>query len=550
MNKDLFKEASPKLTDRQMKLVAGVARCITYPDGTLLLKAGDPHFKFHVIKKGIIEVIDRSGKTPEVLLQHEVSEFTGDLANLSGRGSNVDAIAKGKVEVYEIKATELKQLISEQSGLGDTILEAFIARSAALSESTFVGLQIIGVKNDPDDFRIRNFLTKNNILYTWMDGLESAGMEEFLSRFNITSEDLPVVADSHKRILRNPSNLELAQKMGIRQEIQKTTFDVAIVGAGPAGLAAAVYGASEGLETIALERFAPGGQAGSSSKIENYLGFPTGISGADLAARSILQAEKFGAHMSIPSAITGLSFEKSDPVLHLENEEKVRAKSLIIATGSDYNRLDLPGIKKFEKRGIYYTASQIEATLCNGQSVAMVGGGNLAGQAAIFLSATVPKLYLIIRSGGLEHSMSSYLIRRIRESKNIELIPHTEITEIIGEDSISAIQITNNKTGETQKLEVTTIFSFIGANPCSGWLPAEIETDDWGFIKTGQDLTEADLWKKDRPPFPLETSRPGVFAVGDVRSGSSKRVAAAVGEGSMAVQFIHRYLKIRNPEAE
>lgn len=550
MNKDLFRKASPKLAHPQMKLVAGVARCITYPDGTLLLKAGDPHFKFHVIKKGIIEVIDRSGDAPHVLLQHEASEFTGDLANLSGRGSNVDAVAKGSVEVYEIKAAELKQLISKQSGLGDTILEAFIARSAALSESAFTGFRIIGIKNDPDDFRIRNFLTKNDVLYTWIDGRESAGMEEFLSRFNITPEDLPVVIGRHKWILRNPSNVELAHKMGIRRKIKKTTFDVAIIGAGPAGLAAAVYGASEGLKTIALERFAPGGQAGSSSKIENYLGFPTGISGVDLASRSILQAEKFGAHMSIPSAITGLSFEKDDPVLHLENEEKVRARSLIIATGADYNRLDLPGIKKFEKRGVYYTASQIEATLCNGQPVAMIGGGNSAGQAAIFLSATVPRLYLIIRSGGLEHSMSSYLIQRIRESKNIELIPHTEITEIIGEDSINAIEITNNKTGKTQKLEVTTIFSFIGANPCSDWLPDEIERDDKGFIKTGQDLKEAGLWKENRPPFPLETSRPGVFAVGDVRSGSSKRVAAAVGEGSMAVQFIHRYLKIRNPETE
>ena len=541
--KEKFPAAFPKLSETQMKEVAEVAECRTYHDGDVLFKTGQTEFKFHVIQKGEIEIFDRSGNEPALILTHEPMEFTGDIANLSGRSSNVDGIAKGTVEVYEICAEELKTIISERPDLSDTILKAFIARSIALSESDFTGLRVIGSQYSQDTFRIRDFLSKNRVLFTWVDVENDPEVGELLNRFHVQLSDTPIVASGNEWLLRNPSNIELAEKIGIKQEFKEDLYDLVIAGGGPAGLAAAVYGASEGLKTVVLEMLAPGGQAGTSSKIENYLGFPTGVSGIELAARATIQAEKFGAGLNVPSKVVRLSFENKHNVIELDTGEKILSKILLIASGAEYKKLALADLNKYEGRGIYYAATKMEATICKDQQVAVVGGGNSAGQAAIFLSNQVRKVFLIVRGKNLSITMSKYLEQRIKDCEDIEIHFNTEIKAIKGEDQIEIISVINKATNEEKDLQVGAIFSFIGAVPRTEWLPEEIEKDDKGFIVTGVAAGKSSKWKEKRQPFLLETTRPGIFAAGDVRSNSVKRVASAVGEGSMAVQFVHEYLK-------
>lgn len=356
---------------------------------------------------------------------------------------------------------------------------------------------------------------------------------------------MPVVGYGSDWLLRNPLNEELAAKIGIKREVGKDSlFDLANVGGGPAGLAAAVYGVSEGLKTIVLEQIATGGQAGTSSKIENYLGFPTGLSGAELAGRATLQAEKFGAQLSIPSTVKRLAFEDQTAILELENGERIRAKAVLIASGAEYRKLAVEGREKFDGAGVYYAATQMEASLCGGDAVVGGGGGNSAGQACIYLSENARRVYLLIRNDDLGKSMSDYLVQRILSTKNIVLLTTTEITAMHGDEHLEAVELTNKETGEIKNINVAGVFSFIDAMPRTRWLAGDIVLDTKGFIKTGARVGEAKIWKqKHRPPFYLETSRAGVFAAGDVRSDSVKGVASSVGEGSMAVQFVHEYLK-------
>lgn len=547
--KERFPNAFPRLTAKQIDQIAKFAELRNYRTGDVLFRAGETEFKFHVIKKGEIEIIDRSGAAPKVILIHDRFEFTGDVANLAGRSSNVDAVAKGDVEVFEICAEELRHLISESPELSDIILKAFIARGEALSESDFTGLRVIGSLSSQDTFRIRDFLTKNRVLFTWVDIASSEPGISILQDFGIRESETPIVAYGHNWVLRNPSNVQLAEKIGIKNDFKEDLYDLVIVGAGPAGLAAAVYGASEGLKTVVLEGIAPGGQAGTSSKIENYLGFPTGISGSDLANNATIQAEKFGAHLNIPSLVTGLKIKDNVKVLTLETGEEVSAKALIVASGAEYKKINVADIEKFEGRGIYYAATKMEATLCGSEEIAIVGGGNSAGQAAVFLAESVRKIYLIIRSVGLSATMSRYLIQRIEETPNIILLNYTEITSVTGIDKLEKISIINNHTKEEKELRVKAIFSFIGAFPRTEWLPEQVEKEERGFIKTGLSVNMS-RWQEKRQPFLLETTVPGIFACGDVRCNSVKRVASAVGEGSMAVQFVHEYLKEWNEQAE
>ena len=539
-------QAFPVLSEKQIHVVAEFAECKSYADGEILFRAGETDFKFLVVRRGRIDIVDRSSGEPHTILTHDAGEFTGDLANLTGRSSNVDAIASGETEVYEVSGEDLRQIINERPDLSDLILRTFITREQTLSETeNFTGLRVVGTRFSPDSFRIRNFLSKNHILYTFFDVKTAAApIESLLKAFHLKESDLPVVGYGQDWLLKNPSNNELARRVGIKQTlVADVLFDLAIVGGGPAGLAAAVYGASEGLKTIVLEQIGTGGQAGTSSKIENYLGFPTGLSGAELAGRATLQAEKFGARFSIPSQIEKLDFADKISVLHLENGERVRAKSLIIASGADYQKLDVDGRERFDGAGVYYAATTMEAQICGGDAVVVVGGGNSAGQACIFLSETAHKVFLLIRGQDLGKNMSDYLAQRIYKTKNIELLCNTEISEMHGDGHLETVEFTNNRTGAAMKQNVAGVFSFIGAIPRTGWLPGEIELDAKGFIKTGTCLNDSKQWKLSRPPFYLETSRAGVFAAGDVRCESVKRVAAAVGEGSMAVQFVHEYLK-------
>ncbi|MEO8665848.1 MAG: FAD-dependent oxidoreductase [Ignavibacteria bacterium] len=545
-----YPQAFPKLTTQQLRSIAEVAECKTYHDGDILIEAGETGFKFHVIQKGKIEIIDRTGDEPNTVVIHEPLEFTGDLTNLAGRASNVDAVARGVVEVYEIQYEELRNIISNKPELSDIILSAFIERASALRELHVTGIRVIGPQSSQDTFRIRDFLSRNRVLFTWLDSETDRNIDDILKRLNVDKNELPVVAYGNEWLLKNPNNVDLAKRTGLRKVFNNIIYDLAIVGAGPAGLAAAVYGASEGLKTIVLESIAAGGQAGTSSKIENYLGFPTGISGSDLAAKAAIQAGKFGALANIASKVVSLNFENGYQVIEVESGEKVKTKALLIASGAEYKKLDLDNLDKFEGRGVYYAATNMEATMCTAVPVAVVGGGNSAGQAAIFLSSSVKKVYLIARSKDLSPTMSNYLIERIQDIHNIELILNSEITEIKGDLHIEAIIVTNNITKEQTEMNVAAIFSFIGAMPNTGWLPDEIEKDEKGFINTGISLKSSPHWKLTRQPFLLETSRAGVFAAGDVRSLSVKRVASAVGEGSMTVQFVHEYLKDRDSEID
>jgi thioredoxin reductase (NADPH) len=386
--KKALPQAFPKLDAKQIATIAEFAHCKAYRDGDVLFRAGETDFKFHVIKSGAIAVVDRSSGDPQTLLVHEPGEFTGDMTNLVGRASNVDGIAQGETEVYELSEENLRHIISERPGLSDLILQTFTMRAHALSENkNYTGLRVIGSKFSPDSFRIRDFLSRNHVLYTYFDLDEDPEFGELLKKFGLKESDTPVVGYGQDWLLRNPSNEELAERIGVRRELERdAVYDLAIVGGGPAGLAAAVYGASEGLKTIVLEEIATGGQAGTSSKIENYLGFPTGVSGGELALRATIQAEKFGVHFSIPSQVMRLEFEGALLVLQLENNERLKARALIIATGADYRKLDVPGRTRFDGAGVYYAATKMEAQVCGGDQVVVVGGGNSAGQAAVFLS--------------------------------------------------------------------------------------------------------------------------------------------------------------------
>jgi thioredoxin reductase (NADPH) len=543
---DLHSVAFPKLDEGQ---IASLGRCpLTtlkrYRGGEKLFEAGDRDFKFYVVKSGEVEIRDESGEAPKTIAVLGPGEFTGDVSQVTGGPAIVSGVARGDCEVYEVSPDALRQLLNYHPELSDVILQAFIARRQLLRESAdFTGLRVIGSRYSRDTFRVRDFLAKNRVLFTWLDLEADPQVHELLKQFGLTEADTPVVAWGRKLLLRNPSDRQLADALGIRRPLGHKVYDLAVIGAGPAGLAAAVYGASEGLSTVVLERTGPGGQAGRSMRIENYLGFPTGITGSELAARAVLQANKFGACLSVPTPATGLTFDNAYAVLHLDGGETVVAKCLLIATGADYRRLGVDQCEQFEGCGVYYAATPLEAQMCRGSDVVVVGGGNSAGQAAVFLAGQVRKVHLVVRGADLYENMSSYLAKRIEETPNIELHLNTEIRRISGDRHLGEVEIVNKKTGEARTLKTPALFSFIGAVPRTDWLPPEIERDAKQFVRTGSTLAQSPHWTARRPPFLLETSRPGVFAAGDVRSGSVKRVASAVGEGSMAVQFVHEHLK-------
>jgi thioredoxin reductase (NADPH) len=538
--------AFPTLDETQ---ISQLARCTDaapklFRDGQVLFAVGQRNMNFFVVKSGEVEIIDRSGDEPKTVTIHRPGEFTGDISHLTGLPAVVSGVARGDCEVYEITGDALRNALNQCPDISDIILQAFIARRQLLRDSpNFTGLRVIGSRYSPDTFRVRDFLSKNRILFTWVDVETDPDVDRLLKQFGVTESDTPAVACGKMLLLRNPSNRQLADAVGIHQPLEDLVYDLVVVGAGPAGLAAAVYGASEGLRTAVLEHTAPGGQAGSSMRIENYLGFPTGLTGSELAGRAILQANKFGAHLSVPTPVDKLTFANAYTIVHLDGGETVTAKCLLIATGANYRRLGVEGCERFEGTGVYYAATVAEAQLCQGAKVVVVGGGNSAGQAAVFLAGHARQVLILIRGDDLYKNMSSYLVRRIEQTANIELLTDTTIRQMSGNGHLDSVNIVNGKTGEERTVETPGVFSFIGADPRTSWLPPEIERDAKGFIRTGTELARSPYWTSGRQPFLLETSRPSVFAAGDVRSGSVKRVASAVGEGAMAVQFVHECLK-------
>jgi thioredoxin reductase (NADPH) len=542
---DLHETAFPTLTEAQIAQLGSctAASLSTFATGDVLVHFGDRDFKFFVVRSGEIEILDQTGETPKTIAVHGRGEFTGDVSHLTGTPAIFTAVALSDCEVYAISGDLLRQVINQCPDLGDIILRAFMARRQLVRESgTFTGLRVIGSRYSPDTFRIRDFLAKNLVLFTWTDLEANPDVDQLLKHFGVTEGETPIVV-CPEHMLRNPSNRELADAVGILKILERTVYDLAVVGAGPAGLAAAVYGASEGLNTVVLERTAPGGQAGSSMRIENYLGFPTGLTGSELAERAVLQANKFGAVLSIPAPVTGVTFNDGYSVIALEGGESLVTKCLLVATGADYRRLEVEGCAQFEGSGVFYAATPNEVQQCRGANVVVVGGGNSAGQAAVFLAGQAKQVFILIRGGDLYKQMSTYLARRIEQTENIEVLLNTSVDRMLGNGSLATVEVVNRKTGDTRALHVAALFSFIGAVPRTDWLPSDIETDARGFVRTGPAVERLSPGVTRREPFLLETSRRGVFAAGDVRASSVKRVASAVGEGSMAIQFVHEYLK-------
>jgi thioredoxin reductase (NADPH) len=546
IDQDLHAAAFTRLDEAQLAALEGcpLSRHKHYRDGEKLFEAGRCDCNFYVVRTGAVEIVDDAGDEPNVVATLGPGEFTGEVAQLTGGPAIFSGVARGETDVFEISNEALREILNVHPNLGDLILRAFMARRHLLREMrNFTGVRVIGSRYSKDTLRVREFLARNMVPFSWMDLEDDPQVKQFLAQAGITEAETPVAAWGHKLLLRNPSNEELADALVLRRPLEHTVYDLAVVGAGPAGLAAAVYGASEGLKTVLLERDAPGGQASLSMRIENYLGFPTGITGRELAENAVVQANKFGAQLSVASPVAGLSFDNTYAVLHLNNGETVSAKCLLIATGADYRRLRVEGCERFEGCGVYYAATPVEAQLCKGSDVVVVGGGNSAGQATVFLSGQVRKVYLLVRGGDLYEHMSTYLAKRIEETPNVEVLLNTEVRWMSGDRCLHEVEVVNNKTGEARTIKTPALFCFIGATPRTDWLPPEIETDEKGFVRTGASLKNSEAWTARRQPHLLETSRPGVFAAGDVRSGSAKRVASAVGEGAMAVMFVHEHLK-------
>ncbi len=501
-------------------------------DGAYIFHRGERTVDFFLICAGEIAIIDHGDHGEEATVHsHRERQFTGELDLFNDRKILVSGRAVGPADVVRVKRADFRTMIVAEPDIGEIIMRAFILRRVALMQHQQGAVTLVGPARSADTVRINAFLTRNGYPHRTIDSASDPDAAAFLEGFGLNAADLPVVI-ADEQILRNPSTHDLADALGVAVSIDKGRLhDVIVVGAGPAGLAAAVYAASEGLDTLIIESTAPGGQAGTSSKIENYLGFPTGISGPALAGRAQVQAQKFGARLAVSRAATALECGDGHFSLRLEDGTIAKGRAIIAATGARYRKLDLPDYPRFEGAGIYYAATAMEAQLCTDRQVVVVGGGNSAGQAAVYLSRHAAHVHMLVRSEGLAATMSSYLIDRIEASDAITLHPFTEITALAGDAHLESLVWRNRTTGETTETPVGALFVMIGAQPCSDWLQDCATLDDSGFIVTGDGCT------------PFETSRPGLFAVGDVRSGSVKRVASGVGEGSVVVQAVHRFIE-------
>lgn len=543
--------AFPRFTDQQMHLVAQHGRKRTTVPGEILFRQGDPTCDFIVIVSGLIATVDGPGPDGDVIGVHGPGRFLGELGLLTGEPVFVTAVVAKAAEVIDVPLQSLRQLMTTDSDLGDMVLRAYLVRRSVLVKQGD-GFRIVGSHFSADTRRLREFATRNRLPHRLVDLERDRSAEALLRQLRVAPEDTPIIVWSD-RILRNPTNAELAKAVGLLEPLEsEAQVDLLIVGAGPSGLAAAVYGASEGLATVVVDGSATGGQAGLSPRIENYLGFPAGVSGGELAERAVVQARKFGAHISVSSAANDLESRGGGYLVRLEDGSSVFTRAVIVATGARYRRLDIPELTQFEGISVYYAATQVEALLCAGDPVAVVGGGNSAGQASLFLATHSARVTLVVRSGSLEENMSRYLADRIERTANINVQLNSEVQSLIGQNgALEALVVVDRRDGLERTEEARALFIFIGADPHVAWLGDQLALDDRNYILTGNDLIEDAVQVGDasggegRRPTLLEASRPGVFAVGDVRSGSVKRVAAAAGEGAMAVWLVHQYLAQR-----
>ena len=537
----------PTLTAAQLARIAAHGRRRRVEQGEVLVQAGEQTARLFVIVAGRIDVVRPSAAGEEVVVSFGPGMFTGEVTMLSGRRGLAQIRAGAVGEVIEVGRDDLLALIQSDGELSEILMRAFILRRVELIARGVSDVVVLGSRHCQGTLRIREFLTRNGHPYTMIDLDRDAGVEALLDRFHVSAADVPVVITCGEVVLRNPTNQQIADALGFNDAIDQTHVrDLVVVGAGPSGLAAAVYGASEGLDVLVVESTAPGGQAGASSKIENYLGFPMGISGQELAGRAYIQAEKFRAQVIIAKGATRLACDRKPYALELTDGQRLPARAVIIATGAEYRRLPINSLPRFEGAGVYYAATFMEAQLCAGEEVIVVGAGNSAGQAAVFLARTARRVHMLIRSQGLADTMSRYLIRRIEDHPAIVRHVHTEIVSFEGNGHLERVGWRDNRSGRTETQGIRHVFAMTGAVPSTRWLAGCLALDAKGFIKTGPDLSPEDLatarWPLARPPHLLETSLPAVFAIGDVRAGSLKRVASAVGEGSIAIAAVHQVL--------
>src|ERR1700730_8158714 len=526
--------AFPRLSRAQIDALRPWGRVRPIAPGDVLFREGDRGFSFYVVLDGAVEIVEQSRGTSREVTVHEPGEFTGDVDTLSGRASLVTGRATARGEVLELTAAALRQAVDALPEIGETVLKAFLTRRPLLLSDGFEGLKSIGSRFSPDAHRLRDFASRNAIPFTWLDLESDEQAETLLRQFGVPPSATPVVIGREGRYLANPTVAQLAHCAGLEATIDPSELlDLIVVGGGPAGLAAAVYAASEGLDGLVVERVAAGGQAGTSSRIENYLGFPLGISGPELMRNALLQAQKFGARITVPDGTT------------------IRGKSILVATGVEYRRLDVPRLSEFEGAGVYYAATDTETKLCRNEEVVVVGAGNSAGQAIVALSRHARRVHVIARGRDLGKSMSRYLVDRVEQIDNVQIHRGAVVTALEGDGHLEVIRVRDDAGGE-MRIETPALFLFIGADPHTEWLSGCVQLDKKGFVLTGAavplDAVRGDLWRaQGRTPFFLETSLPGVFAAGDVRSGSVKRCASAVGEGAMAVSFIHASLEAAAP---
>ncbi len=508
----------------------------------VLFTRGDRGVDWFVVLSGSIEIFELDeAQRPHVVTVHRERQFTGELDLFNDRQILVSGRAGEASRVVRVRRADFRRLVATEADIGEIVMRAFILRRVGLIRHTQGGVVLIGPAHSGQTQRIEQFLARNAYPHRILDTEVDPDAGGFLECFSLAPADLPVVIAPGDRVLRSPTLAALADELGLTERFDHAqVFDLAVVGAGPAGLAAAVYGASEGLATIVIESLAPGGQAGTSSKIENYLGFPTGISGQALAGRAVVQALKFGARLAVSRAVTGIDCELTPPTLTLEDGQRIRARAIVVATGAAYRRLSVPGYERFEGQGLYYAATAMEAGLCAGDEVVVVGGGNSAGQAAVFLSRSVRHVHVLIRGAALAATMSDYLVQRIERSDRITLHAGSEITALAGDPALAEVTWIDRRSGATTTRPVRGVFVMIGAEPNTAWLGDCLALDAKGFVLTGAQAGRA-------AASTFATSRPGVFAVGDVRAGSVKRVASGVGEGSVVVQAIHQFL---NPTPE
>jgi thioredoxin reductase (NADPH) len=537
---------APILTESQLERVRVFTKPRQVAAGVVLYNPNDDTPPVYVVIEGKIRIVSLAGGVEDTVTTYDPGQFSGELLMIAGRRSIYRCQAVEASHLLELSAENLRTLISKDAELSDIFMKTFLARRLSMSSHGRTNVLILGSRYSAQTLAVREFLTRDGHPFAYVDLDTDSSSQELLDRFGVCSDDVPIVVCNGDQILRNPSPREVAQALGFNSNIDESQVrDIVIVGAGPAGLAAAVYAASEGLNVLVIERAAPGGQAGSSSRIENYLGFPTGLSGQELANSAIAQSEKFGAKIMVARTVERLNCDERPYRIALDDGQQIAARSIVLATGAAYNQPALPNIDRFTGRGIYYNATFMEGQLCSGEPVIVIGGGNSAGQAAVFLAQNTKGVRMLVRSAGLAATMSRYLIRRIEENTLIQVNFDSELVSLSGDDHLEEVSWCDKTTGEVTTQPVRHVFVMTGASPKTEWLAGCLSLDPRGFVLTGTDLDDVlppKPWPLARRPYMLETSLPGVFAVGDARAGNVKRVAAAVGEGSIVVHMVHQVL--------